>query len=63
MKEEKHNPYKSKIPDDAKIIKQIGAYEFYYSESQHSIFILTTDYHAGALKISKDDLLELLRMI
>ena len=63
MKEEKHNPYKSKLPDDAKKIKQIGAYEIYLSNSQHSIYFVTADYHAGALKVSKEDLLELLKTL
>jgi len=63
MKEEKHNPYKSEIPEDAKKIKQIGSHELYLSDSQNSIFIVTADYHSGALKFSKDDLSELLGLI
>jgi len=63
MQEEKHNPYRSKLPSDAKKIKQIGAYEIYLSDSQRSIYFVTADYHAGALKISKDDLSELLKLV
>ena len=60
---EQDSPNDSKLPGDAKRIKKIGSYDVYFSELEHSIFIVTRDYHPGALKLSRDELFELLGMI
>ena len=60
---EKDSPIDSTLPGDVKRIKKIGSYEFFFSESQHSIFIETRDYHPGALELSKNELFELLGII
>jgi hypothetical protein len=60
---EKNITLKSKLPEDAQIIKQYGPWNFYFSKSEYSLFVEMTDYHAGPLKVSKSEFLELNKMI
>ena len=49
-----------KIPEDSAIIFEQNPWVFYYSATENAIFIETKDYHAKPLKISKEQVFELL---
>ncbi len=42
------------LPYDAFVIKEIDSWTFYFSESEKSFYLDTSDYHPRTLKISKD---------
>ena len=50
----------SSLPDDVVTIRQYGSWTVYFSQSSNSLFLATTDYHAGPLRLTKQDLLEFL---
>ena len=54
--QEKDTVCRNELPTDASIIKQIGPWEVFFSKSNSSLYVLTTDYHAGPLKLSIEDL-------
>ena len=49
-----------KIPKDSAIIFEQSPWVFYYSAKENAIFIETKDYHAKPLKITKQQVFELL---
>ena len=63
MAEGKDVPSEFEVPEDALLIRRIGPWEFYFSKSDYSLFVVTTDYHSGPLKLSKDDLFEFMGVI
>lgn len=63
MAENKDVPADFEVPEDAVMIKRIGSWEFYFSKSDYSLFVVTTDYHSGPLKLSKDELFEFIGVI
>ena len=52
-----------KIPEDSAIIFEQNPWVVYYSTKENAMFIETKDYHTKPLKISKDQLFELLTKI
>ena len=50
------------LPADAVLVKQIGALGFYFSKTEHAFFIKTEDYHAGAVKFTKTEIIDLLNI-
>ena len=57
MEEQKKDvQFDVKLSEDARVIKQIGPWTFYISKSQNSLFLETTDYHTGPLKITETNL-------
>lgn len=56
--QKKDTVFRNELPPDASVIKQIGPWEFFFSKSNSSLYVLTTDYHAGPLKLSREDLSE-----
>ena len=57
-KEEKDTVLRKKLPPDASVIKKVGSWEFFFSKSTSSLYVVTTDYHAGPLQLSGEDLSE-----
>ena len=56
------NGHEQELPVDAVFVKQIGSLGFYFSKTQHTFFIETSDYHAGPVKFSKTEIIELLNI-
>lgn len=63
MVEGKDVPNDFEVPEDALMVKRIGPWDFYFSKSDYSFFVVTTDYHSGPLKLSTDDLFEFIGVI
>lgn len=63
MAENKDVPADFEVPEDAVMIKRVGPWEFHLSKSDYSLFVVTTDYHSGPLKLSADELFELIGVI
>jgi hypothetical protein len=60
MEEEKKDTVFSKeLPSDACIVKNIGPWEFFFSKSNCSLYISTSEYHAGPLELTRENLTEL----
>ena len=59
----KDTPSDFAVPEDAVMIKRVGPWEFHFSKADYSLFVVTTDYHSGPLKLSTDDLFEFIRVI
>jgi hypothetical protein len=59
----KNNRFKRTLPEDAKLIKQYGSWDFYFSKSEYSLFIEGTEYHPRRLKLSENDFFELIDTI
>jgi hypothetical protein len=51
--------FKNKLPSDAYLIKEIGPWAFSFSKSNCSIYVSTSEYHAGPLKLTRENLTEL----
>jgi len=49
--------------DDERVIKEIDDWQFSFSESENALYIDTVSYHPPRLKLSVDDLKELLATI
>lgn len=60
---ENKTSYKPELPADAVLIKQIGSLFFYFSKSQHDVFIEISDYHAGPVKFARSEISDLLNII
>ncbi len=59
MKDEEKNEYLNPdLPEDARLIKTSGPWSFYFSNSNKALYVETGDYHAGPLKLTKDELLQ-----
>jgi hypothetical protein len=54
---------KYELPSDAYLIKQIGPWVFSFSKSNCSLYISTSEYHAGPLKLTRENLTELTDII
>jgi hypothetical protein len=52
--EQKNVQYPSDLPDDAFMVKEVESWTFYFSESQNSFYLDTSDYHPKPLQISRD---------
>ena len=63
MGEEEKTLFKKELPPDASVIKHIGPWMFLFSKSNSSLYVLTSEYHAGPLKLSWEDLSELIGII
>ena len=50
--------FRKELPPDASIIKKIDSWAIFFSKSTSSLYVLTTDYHAGPLKLSMEQLSE-----
>lgn len=61
-KDNKKVTEKLKLPDNAVLVKQMGALEFYFSKTKHAFFVSVSDYHAGSIQLSRNDLVELLNI-
>jgi hypothetical protein len=55
--------FKKELPSDAYRIKEIGNWGFYFSKSTCSLYVSTSEYHAGPLKLSRENLTELTDII
>ena len=51
------------MPRDAKPYKILSAWGVYVSKKHKRVVIDVTDYHAGKLMLSKDDLLDLVKQL
>lgn len=51
------------LPEDAKIIYDANGWLIYYSKSDSSLFLNTSDYHPEPLQLTKENLLELVGII
>ena len=51
------------MPSDAYLIKQIGPWVFSFSKSNRSLYISTSEYHSGPLKLTRENLTELTDII
>ena len=58
-----NTPFENRLPEDARIIKEMGSWSFYASQADQKIYIKTDDYHPDPLKLSKEELLELIAII
>ncbi len=56
--EHKNAKYPSDLPDDAFIVKELESWTLYFSESQNSLYVDTSDYHPRIVKISEEMLKE-----
>lgn len=54
---------KSNDPDDEVLIKEVDAWEISFSKTKDCIFIDTTSYHPFKLKLTKNELLEFVKII
>jgi hypothetical protein len=55
--------FKKELPSDAYHIKQIGPWVFFFSKSTCSLYISTSEYHSGPLKLTRENLTELTDII
>ena len=55
--------FRKELPPDASVIKKIDSWAIYFSKSTSSLYVLATEYHAGPLKLSREDLSELMGII
>ena len=53
-----YSVFHKELPHDASVIKKIGSWDIFFSKSTSSLYVLTTDYHAGPLKLSMEQLSE-----
>lgn len=53
----------SGMPEDVQPVKEIGAWGFYTSLSDHCIYIKTDDYHPDPLRLTMQDLIDLIGVI
>jgi hypothetical protein len=51
------------LPADARIIYDGNCWLIFYSPSEKSIFLDTSDYHPDPLQLTKENLLELIKVI
>ena len=58
-----NKPFENRLPEDARIVKEMGSWSFYASNSDQKIYIRPDDYHPDPLKLFKEDLLELIAII
>ncbi|MHA2218933.1 MAG: hypothetical protein ACXADW_19910 [Candidatus Hodarchaeales archaeon] len=63
VKDGECNPFKTKLPEDAKLIKKYGSWDFYFSNSEYALYVEMTDYHAGLLRLSEKQFFDLNKMI
>jgi hypothetical protein len=54
---------RNKLPSDAYHIKEIGPWVVSFSKSNCSLYVSTSEYHAGPLKLTKENLIELIDII
>ena len=54
---------RNKLPSDAYRIKEIGPWAFSFSKSNCSLYVSTLEYEAGPLKLTKENLIELIDII
>jgi hypothetical protein len=59
MGEKTETLIRNQLPTDASVIKKIDSWAIYFSKSESSIYLMTTEYHAGPLKLSMEELSEL----
>jgi hypothetical protein len=57
------NILRNKLPSDAYRIKEIGPWAFSFSISNCSLYVSTLEYQAGPLKLTKENLIELIDVI
>ena len=62
MNKSKRNSMGGKLPDDAILIEERGSWEIHYSGSERAVFVQTTDYHPGILKLTASDLSHFAKM-
>jgi len=55
--------FKNKLPSDAYRIKEIGPWVFSFSKSNCSLYVSTSEYHAGPLKLTRANSTELIDII
>ena len=55
--------FKKELPPDACVIKHIGPWMFFFAKSNSSLYVLTSEYHAGPLKLTREDLSEFIGII
>ena len=60
---ESSEPTGSNLPNDANTLKMVGDWGIYLSKTVDGIFVKTDDYHAGPLKLSREDLMGLVSAI
>ena len=53
----------SELPEDSNTLQKVGDWSIYISKIDDCIFVKTDDYHAGPLKLSKEDLLKFVAAI
>jgi|GEM_PF-3509463 len=58
MGEKTETLLKKQLPPDASVIKKIDSWAIYFSKSKSSLYVMTTEYHAGPLKLSMEELTE-----
>ncbi|MBM4147056.1 MAG: hypothetical protein FJ240_12440 [Nitrospira sp.] len=51
--------FRNQLPADASVIKKIDSWAIFFSKSTSSLYVMTTEYHAGPLKLSMEELTEL----
>jgi hypothetical protein len=51
--------FKKEMPSDAYRIKEIGNWVFYFSKSTGSLYVSTSEYHSGPLKLTREIVTEL----
>lgn len=50
------------MPDDVVLVKQTGGLEFYFSQSEHSLFVRISGCPAGPIRLSRSELTGLLHI-
>ena len=59
------NPFRDNwnIPVDAKVVRTVGAWDIYHSQSRKAMYIYPADYHPPSLKLEPEELRALLQML
>ena len=53
----------SQLPADTTIVKEVDPWYFHVSRSDFAMYVETRDYHTGPLRLSLDDLRELVKLM